>query len=491
MSQTAARQAPQPDPPRLFLVSRRAGEYSSFLERLADIYHLYPYGRAGLSGIVRSESERAAFVLTIVFCFDLLAWSLIWNAVFERGQLAVDWMTTFAVLIGLLFASIVLTFEQGFIASDWRVRGPGKRAKLAAAAILRIAVIGASAWATSQPLELLVFANDIQDRVHQERVWEEIAAQATEFKHLQQEEEGNGSMKPKADRMIKSEAALNKVRADIAVNQTKLKAREAERESVQNTLPRLQEDERTKQRTYQAAQQQGQDLAQQELKKATAAVARANGKIGKLTGEIEQLQTEDASLGAERSGRENTVNESKEDLKSYTKDLEGQEKALRAWVRKLSLSRPGKDVNPPPDGVEPFVERPYSFAEQRRVLDDLRFARPIERHNFASVQPLLETLGLKDPGKADEDTAADRKALAQVMNQFYYALLVAALFIPAMGLIFKLTIHARLGDYYSEEYQAASGHPEAIQAVQTDDFLNRRSEDLRSSDDRYRGGHIL
>jgi len=497
---TAARQAPRPEPPRLFFIPRRAGGYSSFLERLAELYHLYPYGRSGLSGIVRTESERAAFVLTIVFCFDLLAWSMIWNAVLERGQLVFGPSTVFAVLIGLLFALVVFNFEQGFIASDWNVKGLRPRMKLAAATVLRIAVIAASAYATSQPLELLVFANDIHDRVHQERVWEEIVAQALEFQHIKEELAGGGSMKLPVDQEQASEKALEADREAKAVNDAQLSAARSARDAAEKSLTRLHTQVTTKQREYDAAVSGGNTEtvkeARSDLKKAEDALAGANGRIKRLTEQVNQKETASAQLGAKVDGAEKDVGQKRQDVKEGMTDLRTQSKNLREWVRTLSLSRPDQhDIPSPYKDIQPFAERPYSFAEQRRVLDDLRYARPVERHNLTLVHSdvLQDELKLEDPKTEDEHTNGDREAFAAVANQLYWALFVVAIFIPAMGLLFKLIIHHRLADYYSEEYQAASGHPEAMHAIQTDEFLERRRKESGRDDDedKYRGGHIL
>ena len=500
MSQTAARQAPRPEPPRLFLVTRHAGSYSSFLERLADIYHLYPYGRAGLSGIVRSESERAAFVLSIVFCYDLLAWSMIWNAVFRRGQMALGMETLFAVPIGALFALIVFNFEQGFIASDWSVRGSRQQMKLAMATVLRIAAIGASAWATAQPLELLVFEKDIQERVHQERVWEEIAVQALEFQRLEEEQAGGGEMKQPLVAVKSSEDDVRRVNEEEAAIQEELKRARSTKESIQKSMPGLRKEAEQKRQNYLSIEQKGDpaevQAARRAMVKAQDLVHRAEGRLTSMTEQVENKEIVAAKSHSDVVIAEKSLGEKTKDLKEQRLDVSRRLENLRNWVRRLSLSGPDQDtiVAPPELHTPDFDVRPYSFAEQRRVLDDLRFGRPIQRHNLTLVNPKLlsDELKLQDQRIADQASKDDRNSSALVITSLYWSLFIVALFIPAMGLFFKLIIHARLGDYYSEEYQAASGHPEAMQAVQTDQFLKRRrDESKRDAGDKYRDGHIL
>ena len=511
MSSTATQRAlekPQPAP-RIFLTMRPDAGARSFLEWLAIHYRLYNYGRSGLSGMVRGETERASLALTMIFLFDLWAWSLVWNAILHRGVFVFDGRSLLAVMIGLLFAFMVLSFEQGFITMDTSVRRRKERAKLWAAGTLRFFAMLGSAYATAQPIELLVFANDIEQRAHQERAWEEVASRATEFQDLKNEIAGGG-----VTEIIKGEkdqAAENREEALAKKTQTKteIDANSQERSMVEGQISALERELVAKRVLMESKKNQlDKTVAELGLPKerrllkdnpqveqpltdlivAEKGYAAADGKLKKSKDRIEKLtegitDKSKALVGQEAVFIDWTAILEKEQKRLDTRlnDLESRKQKLRRWVsRVLNSSASDKQFS---DGDYTFFDRPYSFAEQGRVLDDLYIGRPIQRHNLMSIDRKLLSAELQigDWEKDDVSNKGDRANQAAVIRNLYWAMFVVALFIPCMGLLFKLTIHPQLSSYYSASYQASIGHPEALQYQQALNHLDPSKDGLGGS----------
>src|SRR5258706_9778801 len=154
--------------PAIYVVAGRERSSRSIFERLAALYRLYPYGESGLSTVVRAEIERGAMTLTIVFLFDLCAWTLIWNTVFHRGELVADGLTLSALASAGLFPVIVLSFDQGVITMDWRTRGVSAWMKRWVTIAPRLRVGAACALATPAAAVTLAFSPDLGERGEQE-----------------------------------------------------------------------------------------------------------------------------------------------------------------------------------------------------------------------------------------------------------------------------------------------------------------------------------
>lgn len=521
--------------PSLFLAPRPDGRPRTLLERLAMLYRLYSYGRANISNIVRIETERAALALSVVFLFDLFAWSLVWNAVFHRGVFAFTFKTCLAILMGLIFALIVLSFEQGFITMD----GTGplvERRRNWGAAGLRIVAVIASAYVTAQPLELLVFANDIDKRVHEERVWETIISETLNYTQLKNEinsgnveaqtanvrtqaapdqpaavNTGQAAEQPSP---VNSSAAGPSGAGQPAENITDLQRAVRERNQKKQAEQKARDDLNEAKAALKEHQDQLEGLrkslrkAAQEAKRkkddldkaksapeSPAAIADAEEAYKKAVGQVSAInasitRTEGAARSDEHrvNVRAPAVDDAHRDVQDADKavndrrqELNHKLEALQKWVTRLANSLPSEKEFPQEDDKSKpseneflqagykFKQLPYSFNEQRRVLDDIRYARPIQRHNLLSIQDknvLSRDLQIGDPKEIDINTQAEREASAVTARWLYWSFFVAALFVPSMGLIFKMTIHRQLKQYYSLIWQASVGHPEAMQAIQ-------------------------
>jgi hypothetical protein len=485
--------AEPPDPaPRLFLVTRRDSAARSLFEHIAALYRLYSYGNAGLSPLVRAEIERAALALTAVFLFDLGAWTLIWNAVFHRGEMMADRMTWIAAGMALIFACIVLSFEQGVVTTDWTRPGLKAWLKRWGTLILRLCVIVASAIATSQSVEVLVFAHDIADRVHQERVWEEIISRALQFQRLDDATRGEGEAKGYTEGRLQSQQKLESALADAALTAHQIETVRADVAKARAGLPALQRQLNDKQNAARQAKAKLDDaaarmgatpsaassnpliaaltreynIADQQVRAARAAIADANNRISRGESEIARLGGDLVAKQAIGAARQQEQGERAQEWKGFQATLVQRRDALQHWIVRVANSSPeDKEIQ---EGDFVYRERPYSFAEQLRVLDDLYTGRPAQRRNLLSIRQDLLTgvLNLEDPNRQDQAMSGDRVARATVVRRLYVGLFVLSMFVPCMGVLFKLTMHPQLTEYYSAEWQANNGHLYAMHHMQ-------------------------
>lgn len=471
MSATAQ---PSPTPryiPKLFLAPRSGTRARSLLERLAGLYRLYGYGRSNMTEMVRIETERAALVLTAVFLFDIWGWSLVWNAIFHRGALEIDHRTLWAVTIGIIFAIVVISFEQGIITMDWTVTESRQRRRIKWAFVFRVLSVGASAFATAQPLELLIFSNDIEARVHEELAWEEVISRALKSNGLNKEYTmAPDTLSAEQKRIVdERQKVLGEANQKYDQAQVTLQTHQDESGNLQQVIPTL---VKTENQTLAREQEPGltPEEHQQREKEHTDALRklrRARDRIEALKGIISADKTAAYVAQQEADRAQKEYVEAGGRLEDHQKATEQEIKHLQDWVSKVMNSKPS-DL-PLRDGDYEFTGRPYSFAEQSRVLSDILHARPIQRHNLLSISAadLKKQLLIDDPREADRATEEDRRATASSARMLYIAFFIVSLFVPCLGMLFKLTIHSDLAKYYSASWQASVGHPEAMQTVQT------------------------
>jgi DNA repair exonuclease SbcCD ATPase subunit len=390
------------------------------------------------------------------------------------------------------------------------------------AAGLRIVAVIASAYVTAQPLELLVFANDIDKRVHEERVWETIISETLSYTQLKNEiNSGNVEVQPadggpqavpeqsaaakpaetadkppvvnssdagpaaagrpaenitdlqrlisernqRKEQEQKARSALNEATATLKGDQGRLEdLRKKEARAEQEARNRKNELDRVK-----SAPESPAALADAEeaYQKAVKQVAAINASITRTEAAISSDEHRKNVLAPTVDNLHQDLQDAEKAVSDRRQELNHKLEALQQWVTRLANSLPSEREFE--QGNYRFKQLPYSFNEQRRVLDDIRYARPIQRHNLLSIQDknvLSHDLQIGDPAEADMNTQSEREASAVTARWLYWSFFVAALFVPSMGLIFKMTIHRQLKQYYSLIWQASVGHPEAMQAIQ-------------------------
>lgn len=488
--------------PNLYLAPSRGEALSGRVGRLAQLYGLDVYADSRLSRRAAIGMKAAAIVLTVIFLFDLLAWSLLWNVIFHAGLLAVDLLTLLSLVAGLLFAMATLVYEQQFVTAD--TSGGWRRIKYAV--MLRSFVLIMAALITSQPFELLVFNGSIQERVHEEGVRSEAAKQLSELAIVKED----ANLESTEHKLTAQNYQQAKTDEENAV-----KAREAAKATLANKKGEL-----SNARSVLSAARNGLSRASQKSRAAWAArVAAAQRRVSDLEREVgdDEREVGVQSGLATVAGEKLDAQEGK--VEGVYKGAAAGEKRLRRWLTKIQKASPGEivyeDENLVPAGQQAWVYKdpPYSFFQRLRVLEDLKAGRPAqwrevsgqnrrELINFYKIndntpdeQEAAETAraaaraeaAAKNQNLADAQvehaavlavkearvTAARLADDARLFRYTYWVFFFIAMIIPLLVFAMKLLMPQALKDYYSADFQRKSGNYEALvfSKEKDDDFV--------------------
>jgi hypothetical protein len=146
--------------------------------RLARLLLLDIFGPTLLTRPAAIAMKAAAFMLTINFIFNVFVWALVWNTILFNGRLAVGLKTMLAVLIGVLFASLLLLYERRALTADSSL----PRRRRIFASLLRLIIVSLTALVTAQPVALLVLSGPIRSRIHEESVISEANKRLQELR---------------------------------------------------------------------------------------------------------------------------------------------------------------------------------------------------------------------------------------------------------------------------------------------------------------------
>jgi hypothetical protein len=164
---------PRPRGPVIYLAAPGAHDPRRQPPALARLLRLDVWGTSLLTIRARHEMGAAAVMLVIVFVFELIAWTLLFDVIVHAARSEGAARRLLALGFGLLFSSAVFLFERGFMTTDLSASRARKWLGLG----LRAVVIGLSALATAQPVELLLFGHEIDERVREEAVRSEALQQ--------------------------------------------------------------------------------------------------------------------------------------------------------------------------------------------------------------------------------------------------------------------------------------------------------------------------
>ena len=474
---------------------------------LASNLGLAVHGSWLLTNRGRVELTAISVVLIIIFLFDWMAWTLLFNAILSSEILAWNQKTIFAAAAGTLFASVVMVYERQFVSSDtslgWR--------KQAIPILIRLVIIGTSAMITAQPVHLLFFREPILNRVHEEgirshalTILEKIDAvkieknqandaisgmdnirecknreSATQDLYDSQEREielqsqlvstksssqyWKGEISRLSGLVIEAEAALRQELANLSTTtlQNDFIARKAAAEKAEENFQSARLRRGNAEKKYQAARDKtytlGKDLEEEGLRTELwqERLADWDKKCAKL--------------------QQDTVNGWEE----RTDNLSRQTLVMKSWIQNLTSTSPEEaDRQTTEIGGVPFTYRlpKYDFFAQLRVLHDLKAGEPprwIGSDGETIVRGATE-LGLHFPKTCSSGMDAEEvcsqeeisswKSIQAQSKHFrwaYFAVYGIAIVIPALALAMKFLLPEDLVSYYSTRRQARAGNPEA------------------------------
>lgn len=496
------------------------------LMRLARHYQLDIFGGSPLLvGPASTQMGYAALALTVVALFEFSAWTLLFNTVFNAGAWKLYLPTLLAAgFAGSLVAAIIMIFEITFVTLD-----SSSTRSLVLGGSVRVLLILLSAFVTAQPVEILLFHQDIEKRLHEEAVLEEAVVQLRRF-----------------EREIVNSGAVTQgeVAAELAGG-----LEEAEYSAHRKSLSDLREE--------------GERLAREKAR-LEESVASAKGKVTRYQAECSSAPTEEAravACGRIAYWRGEKV-KAEASLQSKAREIEGNDGARTVAEREASAARKTYEdkvaagmteldaereeseqnldailqwinvvrVFPPP--AEPG-ERPgggvwavpaAGLTERLTVIEDLKacvppswpagmekpraFDKKLEERLAANVMsrrgdPRLaewyqlrkeETTSAPKYAAAQlfalptyEDAAGspscppELQALAPVMRAKYYAGLAIALFLPAVSILCKL-MFGWLKHYYNVDEQAGMGNAAACNLREARRAAEENARRSRGSD---------
>lgn len=396
--------------PKLYLSpasGHRATDPTSYgltgiLGKLACRFGLDVHGPTGLTRSAAVEMKFAAFLLAVIFSFDWLAWSLLWNVVFNQGLFSFNLHTFGALIAGLIFAMATLVYERQFLTSDTSDKGMRK----VFAVCIRILVLGIAAIATSQPIELLIFNGPIQERVHEEGVRHTAASKLSSLEEVQK----NARLGGLATIGVKEE------RRDA---RTGLLTAERERKAKEDELKRQQETLSAADRRLAALRGRSTPATESGrlwLRSQIDAAERRRREVAAVVDDLQQqlgVKQQSETLASQRVNNAETVVNGARERAAH------QAQRLLDWVSFLQTS-------PPPAQGQALVERPPPFAEgsstvraeawtypmpdsdffQRlRILEDLKYGRAAQWKDVTpeNRRKLINTFKLKDASPDPND----------------------------------------------------------------------------------------
>lgn len=395
--------------PKLYLSpasGHRATDPTSYgltglLGKLACRFGLDVHGPTGLTRSAAVEMKFAAFLLAVIFAFDWLAWSLLWNVVFNQGLFSANLRTVGAVIAGAIFAMATLVYERQFLTADTSDKGLRK----VAAVGIRFIVLGIAALATSQPIELLVFNGPIQERVHEEGIRHMAASKLSSLEEVQRNARLNGL------------ATIN-VKEERRDAQNQLNTTQTQREEAGRALTRQQNvvkgfDGRLAHlRGLRATKRCDSGCLGRLIASAEDARRKASEEVGRLERELGVKQQ------AENTAREG-VNLTQTVVNNARTKAAREGKRLLDWISFLQTSPPPGQGQTLSEHDPPLVEgsntereeawtypMPNSdFFQRLRILEDLKYGRAAQWKDVTpeNRRKLINTFKLKDASPDPND----------------------------------------------------------------------------------------
>jgi hypothetical protein len=492
---------------QVYLAAPGASPLRGPLGRLARLYGLDVYGASLLSRRAAIEMGYAALMLTVIFSFDLGAWTLLFNAIFHStgDMLEPTWVSLLAFGAGLLLAGAIFIYERQFISADTS----GNRLRLFGAFLIRAGIIVAAAFITAQPVELLIFRGPIQRRVHEEGMAAELVARNNELEEKRQKLKDLEEKRLNPDQFATQEnQALKGARTSASAAETQRGSTQSRLSGARGALAAAKGDVRrlngqlTEAQSRRSAAQSARDRlrGQEGFESADEQYRQALVKEGQASDALHRAQGRESSaeslVGSLESARTEAEEHASQRQRELQQAIELKNRRVDEVDRRLGLGvdaassevqnlvdyldlvrKEGRKrrIHWPPQAAKPrFVyEAPsYDFFEQLRVLQDLRegvWAKwPIDP---AMQKDLAKKYGLEWHPAHDPRLASE----AKLFDRTYWVTFAIAFVIPMLVLAVKLLMARELAAYFSSEYQARNGNPDALLLNRTRDELRARS----------------
>lgn len=468
---TGGRETPRPRI-RLTFQGHQDEEDEGVLFGFARFLGLDVWGRYLLNRRAAREMGSAALLLVVVLTFELLAWTLLFNVLVHSAGWRLSSRSFLALLLGGVFATGVFLFEKSFITSDF-TDAPFRKAM---AYGIRLLIIGGSALATAQPVELLVFGGAIESRLHEETVLAEAVSQVEEVKKLEEQ------ARPKSEGEVQK--GLDGTRQSRDLDSAKT-ARDEQTRNVNKLSQQLQDARVAVSRaqnnveywTRKLVSAKGRDESERARLSLDAARSRktaASQAVTSLDAQLREaqadLQSKETSVGGAQKDWDALVEKSRKQATTETQQNEIKLENRKEWMRRVQGATPGEPI-PNPDTGRVLQPKPADFTDRLRVLDDLRNARPpLWPPSSDEVRTrAVELFGLDDVDGTDS-VAKQRlrerwKVNADLFRDIYRVAFIMACVIPLLTIAFKLLMAGELRDYYSTRAQALAGNPAALQVI--------------------------
>jgi hypothetical protein len=435
---------------RVFLAPHRGDPLTGPLGWLAKKYDLDVHGPTRLGRRAGKEMGYVALLLTVIFLFDLAAWSVLWNTIFHSGRLTFSAATLLAIAIAAVFSAATFVYERQFMTADTS----GGFKKLWKPVTIRFGVILVAAGVTTQPVEIIVFHGPIQRRAHEESIRIEAAHRLTELDKAQKiaahESELAGTVESEDKKKAEERATAaqnDRRRMEVTLGQLR-----AQLSGTQSALARARRNRATARTS-------------EERQAWNRRVASLEASASSLSSRLEQAQIDVAVKSKEADDAGEIRKDAANKVAALQQAARDKVARLHDWITQLDNAEPGTQVIEAAERSDrwTFRDQTYDFFERLTVLNDLYHGRPPRwKHTTQEDRErLAETFGLKDIAKEDQE-AKDRLANdAALFKVSYWAVVGIAIVIPFLSLAFKKLLPDELKDYYATRSQWEAGNYEA------------------------------
>lgn len=436
--------------PRLLLAPSRGDNLSGLLGSLVRLYHLDVHGPSRLTRRAGMEMKFVAVMLTIVFLFDMAAWTFLWNMILHSGVWRVGLFTPVALFCGFIFSMIIFVYERQFMTADTYHRWGSVIGPLS----LRVLVIVIAAIVTTQPIEVAVFNGPIGRRIHEESVRNEAVSRlrALEEARAMSREAGlEGTVEMNSYKTAQERAE------DAREEAGTLKAK---RDGVETSMRRaLDAAAAARRQAGRARTERSRSYWYGVAQSHAARAEQFRQSLGEIDGQIsvagENEKHWNAQVGVAKGEVVKKQDLAKDDVTR-----------LRNWIAQIRNSKPGVTVeeNTALSPKWTFEDEDYDFFQRLGIINDL-YAGRTARWRGATPQDratLGAEYGLKDAAADDLDEQRRQGAEAGTFALSWWAVVGIAAIIPLLLLAFKMLLPRDLSLYYSTDAQRWAGNYETL-----------------------------